>query len=251
MIALQKILDNSDNAMGYVLITDSIKYSLWVMILLWAVAFAPRFNKWTKSNTFELDKIGEHLNNIEVKPKDKRENIDNVEFYHIILLLAVSFGVSSFSQYISKLLPSTYLLTESAWCTIIVTILGICAASTRISKIPGSTIISSVFLYVIVALMGSRANIGELGQAPIFILSGAVVILTHAILMIVVAKLLKLDLFTCGVSSLSNIGGVASAPILASAYNDSLIPVGILMSLLGYIVGTGAGIIIGNILMRI
>lgn len=251
MIALQKIFNVPDHSMGYVLITDSINYSLWVMILLWAVAFAPRFNKWTKANTLQLEQVSKNLNSIDNTSKNKENNIDKVEFYHIILLLALSFGASAFAQYISKLLPSTYIFTESAWSTIIVTLLGICVASTRISKIPGSTIISSVFLYVIVALIGSRANVRELGKAPIFILAGAIIIGIHAIIMIIVAKLLKLDLFTCGVSSLSNIGGVASAPILASAYNDSLIPVGILMSLLGYVIGTGGGIIVGNILMRI
>ncbi|MBN7828111.1 DUF819 family protein, partial [Bowmanella dokdonensis] len=61
-------------------------------------------------------------------------------------------------------------------------------------------------------------------------------------------KLFKLDLFTCGVASLANIGGVASAPILAASYSRSLIPVGILMALLGYIVGTAGGILVGNLL---
>ncbi|HAS79297.1 MAG TPA: hypothetical protein DCR90_00120, partial [Fusobacteriaceae bacterium] len=62
------------------------------------------------------------------------------------------------------------------------------------------------------------------------------------------AKIFKLDLFTCGVASLANIGGVASAPILAAAYSEALIPVGVLMAMLGYIIGTGGGLIVGKIL---
>jgi uncharacterized membrane protein len=103
-------------------------------------------------------------------------------------------------------------------------------------------------LYVIVALMASSANFGELTKAPIYILAGLVIILIHAVLMFIVAKIFKLDLFTCGVASLANIGGVASAPILAAAYSEALIPVGVLMAMLGYIIGTGGGLLVGKIL---
>ena len=66
--------------------------------------------------------------------------------------------------------------------------------------------------------------------------------------MLVTARIFKLDLFTCGVASLANIGGVASAPILAAAYSKALIPIGILMAMVGYVVGTGGGLLIGKIL---
>ena len=66
--------------------------------------------------------------------------------------------------------------------------------------------------------------------------------------MIIVAKIFKLDLFSCGVASLANVGGVASAPILAAAYGEALIPIGVLMAMLGYIVGTGGGLLVGSIL---
>lgn len=64
----------------------------------------------------------------------------------------------------------------------------------------------------------------------------------------IVAKFLKLDLFTCGVASLANIGGVASAPILAAAYSEALVPIGVLMALMGYIIGTGGGLMVGRVL---
>lgn len=66
--------------------------------------------------------------------------------------------------------------------------------------------------------------------------------------MILLAKLFKLDLFTCGVASLANIGGVASAPILAGAYSEALVPIGVLMAMMGYIIGTGGGLLVGKIL---
>ena len=103
-------------------------------------------------------------------------------------------------------------------------------------------------LYGIVALIASRANFAELTQAPLFIIAGLMVLILHGMFMLVAAKIFKLDLFSCGVASLANIGGVASAPILAAAYSRALIPIGVLMAMLGYIIGTGGGLLVGKIL---
>ena len=65
------------------------------------------------------------------------------------------------------------------------------------------------------------------------------------------AKIFKLDMFTCGVASLANIGGTASAPILAGSYSPALVPVGILMALMGYVIGTGGGLIVAHIMSMI
>ena len=70
----------------------------------------------------------------------------------------------------------------------------------------------------------------------------------HGIIMVILAKIFKLDMFTCGVASLANIGGSASAPILAGAYSGSLVPVGVLMALMGYVIGTGGGILVAKIM---
>jgi uncharacterized membrane protein len=77
------------------------------------------------------------------------------------------------------------------------------------------------------------------------------IILIHALILVIFAKLFKLDLFSLGVASLANIGGVASAPILASAYSKALIPIGVLMAMLGYIIGTFGGLMVGKILAYI
>ena len=70
----------------------------------------------------------------------------------------------------------------------------------------------------------------------------------HGIILVALAKIFKLDMFTCGVASLANIGGTASAPILAGSYSGALVPVGVLMALMGYVIGTGGGILTANIM---
>jgi len=82
-------------------------------------------------------------------------------------------------------------------------------------------------------------------------LTGFIILGIHAISLLALAKIFKLDMFTCGVASLANIGGTASAPILAGSYSPALVPVGILMALMGYVIGTGGGLIVAHIMSMI
>jgi uncharacterized membrane protein len=240
MVAIQGALELSDSDMGYVLLIDSIDYAIWVMILLALVPLAKRFDQWSGADSSILDRVGEKLS------ISKRE--DSMSFHSIFLLLGLSLMVSVGSQYISHLLPINSFITATTWVVISATTVGILSAMTPLGRVAGSSQLGNIFLYMIVALIASRANFGELTQAPLYIVAGFVIILIHVVLMVIFAKLFKLDLFTLGVASLANIGGVASAPILAGAYSKSLIPVGVLMAMMGYIVGTFGGLLVGQIL---
>lgn len=242
MAAVQGALNVSDASMGYTLLIDSIDYSIWVLILLALVPFAHVFNKWTKADASVLDEVGKRL---EENSIDRRKDI---QFTDLIILLGSSLLVSAVSQSVGALLPETSFLTSSTWTVMIATVFGIVLAMTSLGELPGSSEVSNVMLYLIVGLIASSANFRELSQAPLYIIAGMVILLVHGLLMIVMAKIFKLDLFTCGVASLANIGGVASAPILAAAYSEVLIPIGVLMALLGYMVGTGGGLLIARIL---
>ncbi len=243
MMAIQSALGVSSEGMGYALITDSINYTIWVMILLSLVSYASSFNKWSGADVSKIDKISEKLDSDNVT---KALSVSS-----IFILLGIAFVVNVVSMEIAKLLPISEFLSTSTWHILIVTTLGIIMALTPLGKKDGSSLLSSLMLYMIVALIASRADFSQMSQAPMYILLGSVVLLVHAILMIIFAKLFKLDLFSVGVASLANIGGVASAPILASAYSKSLVPIGVLMAMLGYIVGTAGGLIVGKILKTI
>ena len=103
-------------------------------------------------------------------------------------------------------------------------------------------------LYIIVALIASQSDFSNIAQAPIYLLSGLLIMLIHLIIMLLLGKLFKYDLFTLGVASLANIGGMASAPMLAAAYNRALIPIGVIMALIGSFLGTYFGMIVAKIL---
>ncbi|HEY9128960.1 MAG TPA: DUF819 family protein, partial [Sulfurovum sp.] len=209
--------------------------------LLALVPFAKTFNLWSKADTSVIDEVGEKL---ALKEKKKR----SMSFISLSVLLIVSLLVSFLSQFIASWLPTTAFLTETTWVVIIATISGVLFAMSPLAQMSGGSLLGSMMLYLIVALIASRANFAELTEAPLYIIAGFVIIAIHASIMILFAKLFRLDLFSLGVASLANIGGVASAPILASAYSRALIPIGVLMAMMGYIIGTFGGLMVGKIL---
>jgi len=241
MVAIQGALNLPDSAMGYTLLIDSIDYAIWVMILLALVPFAKRFNTWSKADTSVIDEVGERL---ALKEKNKKP----MDFASLFFLLGTALLVSVLAQYGAGFLPTTSFLTSTTWIVIIATLSGIFFAMTPLAKISGSSELANIMLYLIVALIASRANFTELTQAPLYIFAGFVVIAIHVTIMVIFAKLFKLDLFSLGVASLANIGGVASAPILASAYSKALIPIGVLMAMMGYILGTFGGLMVGKVM---
>lgn len=242
MVAIQGALNIADADMGYTLLIDSINYSIWVMILLGMVPYGMKFNRWTKSDTSAIDQVGAELS----KHHDSLRK--EMTFSDIIFLLGSALAVSALCQWAAGFLPKSDFMSGTTWTVLLATVAGVLCAMTPMYGLPGSSQIANTMLYTIVGLIASRANFAELTQAPLYIFAGFVILGVHALVMAIIAKIFKLDLFTCGVASLANIGGVASAPILAAAYSDALVPIGVLMAMMGYIVGTGGGLIVGKIL---
>ncbi|SFF85614.1 Uncharacterized membrane protein [Halobacillus alkaliphilus] len=247
MVIIQGILEVPENIFGYALIMDTVNYSTWVMIMFWLVPFAAVFNKWAKSNTEHLDEV-----TAELMEEDEEKEGKTISFVHMLGLLALAIFVSAIAAELGGLLPSFgTVVNATTWTILIVSILGVLLAMTKLAKVPGSMDIANVFLYIVIALIASRADFSQLGQAPVYIISGFVILAVHAIIMMIVAKVFKLDLFTLGVSSLANIGGMASAPLLAGAFHRSLIPIGVLMALGGSFLGTYGGLAVAEILSNL
>ena len=239
MVSVQQAVGLEGSGMGYTLLIDSIDYSIWIMFLLFLVPFANKFNKWTKADTSKIDNINEHLT-------AKFSTISKeITFQDIFFLLSVSLGVTAVTGIMGNELvkvPALAFMGATGWTIIITTILGVIFAMTPLARIPGSPEVSNVLLYMLIGLIASNANFMELTQAPAYILAGFVILIIHGVLMAIIGKVFKLDLFTCGIASLSNIGGVASSPVLAAAYSQSLVPIAVLMALIGVITGTFFGI---------
>lgn len=243
MVAVQAALNISEADMGYALVIDSIDYSLWVMFLLWAIQLAPRFNRWTHADTTRLDEVSLRLED------EAKQNAKPVTLQSLLLLIGCAFLVSAIATNVgASLFSLTGFSDRATWTVLFVTAVAMVCALTPLGRVAGSNEVSGLLLYAVISLLASRASLLELGDAPAWILTGFIVLFIHATLMLVICKLLKLDLFTAGVASLANIGGTASAPVLAGSYAGSLVPVGILMALMGYVVGTPLATLCANIM---
>lgn len=243
MVAVQAALDISEADMGYALVIDSIDYSLWVMFLLWAIQLAPKFNKWTKADTRLLDEVSNRL------AEDAKSNTKPITFQSLLLLIGTALLVSAIGQNVGNAIETAAPFLDTAtWTVLFITVIGLIGAVSPLGRVAGSAEVSNLMLYSVIALLASRASLLELGNAPMWILTGFVILAIHCVLMLLISKLLKIDLFTAAVASLANIGGTASAPVLAGSYSGSLVPVGILMALMGYVIGTPCGILAANIM---
>ena len=241
MVAVQAALGVSEADMGYALVVDSIDYSIWVMFLLWLITLAPRFNRWNKADTTKLDAVSRSLE------EDAKLNTGTITFQSLILLLGTALIVSAVGTNVGKMLNAAVPFFDKAtWTILFITVLGLIGAVSPLGRVAGSAEISNVLLYSVIALLASRASLLELGDAPYWILTGFIILGVHFTLMFFLARIFKLDMFTACVASLANIGGTASAPVLAGTYSGSLIPVGILMALMGYVIGTPFGILVAH-----
>lgn len=243
MLAIQAALSVDEASMAYALVMDSICATLYVMFLLWAIGFSHVFNKWTKADTRIIDEVGQTLE------EEARANTKPLTWQNIILLLGSGLIVSALSQQLGSIINAYLPIFDKAtWTVLIVTVLGVVLAMTPFGKIKGTEEISNVLLYTVIALIASRADLGSMGNAPMWLLTGFIILVIHVSIMIILAKVLKLDIFTCAVASLANIGGTATAPVLAGTYSSALVPVGIIMALLGYVIGTGGGLIVAQLM---
>lgn len=234
MVAVGTALGVSQEAFGYALIVDSVNYTLWMMFLLFLTPFANYFNAFSASHE-QIQKL-DNINYISA--------VGEKRYLSLLLLSAlIAFGVN-FLAY-----SGFEILNYTTTTVILATVLGILGSFTKLKTINGSAETGSAMLYMLIALIGSKALFENFEGVGVYVIAGFCILVIHALIMVAGAKAFKLDLFSIAVASLSNIGGVASASILAATYNKALVGVGVLMAVMGFIIGTFVGLMVGNILV--
>ena len=244
--AFESSLDQG--AYGAALALDTVCYSVWIALLLLGVRYAAQWNKATKADTSKLDAVAQAAN-AEVNKEKKRATAADW-----IFLIGLSLLVSSVSQKVGTAMNDALCsvgldMFGGATCTtVFVTILGLICAVSPLGKLPAVEELSSVYLYAVVSLLASRASLTDLVSAPIWVVYGFVILLVHVILMFILSKLFHWDLCMVSTASLANIGGSASAPIVATAYDANFAGIGVLMGVLGAAIGNFFGLGMGALL---
>ena len=233
---------------GKMVTVDIVVANLWMAFLLWGAARAEKFDKWLKADTSSIEKL-------KVKMSEYQDSIAKVPSLTDYLILAgITFGLVAFSHYAGKAMAGVmenWLGSESPfsssffWLVVLATTGGLILSATKLRKYEGvgASKIGSVFIYILVATIGMKMELEKAVEEPQLILVGIIWMLIHVTILFIVAKIIKAPFFFVAVGSKANIGGAASAPIVAAAFHPSLASVGAILAVLGYALGTYGAIL--------
>ena len=248
MAAMQAALPVDAGAYSCALALDTVCYSVWIALLLLMVRYSSKWDNATKADTSKLQEIAD----IAAKEVEKEKKPASAADW--VFLIGLSLMVSALSQMVGGYLQDAFasvgleMFDKGTMTTVFVTVLGLVCALTPLGKLPAVEELSTVYLYAVVSLLASTASVVDLLTAPMWIVYGLFILVIHVVLMFVLSKIFHWDLCMVSTASLANIGGSASAPIVASAYNPSYAGIGVLMGVLGAAIGNFCGLGIGQIL---
>ena len=262
--AMLEIYGYNQQLYGGMVFVDIVVANIWMSIILIGIGKSDKINRWLNADNSSIESLKEKVSSFSKKVKR------NPTLTDIIIILAIAFGTVSFAHFCSGFLgPSfknyistidsastrnifTFLESKFFWLISISTIIAILLSFTKAKNYEGAgaSKFGSVFIYILVATIGMKMDLTMIFDNLGLISIGFVWMLIHAVLLILIAKLIKAPYFFFAVGSQANVGGAASAPIVASAFHPSLATVGVLLAVVGYAVGT-VGAIICTILMEI
>jgi uncharacterized membrane protein len=241
MAAIQDALSVPEADFGAALIVDTVFYSVWIALLLVVIPFASKWNKAVKADTSKLEAIAA-ATNAEIDKEKK-----TLDFTSLLTLLGLSLMISAIAQNLGGALAFG-MIDKGTMTVLLVTAIGLVAAMSPIGKMSGISEMSNIYLYVVIALLASRAGLNEILAAPMWLVAGLLVLIIHIVGMFILSKLFHWDLCMVSTASLANIGGSASAPIVASAYDGSYAGIGVLMGVLGAAIGNVMGLLVASIM---
>lgn len=238
-VAIGQTAGATDAMLGPIIVVDVFVASIWMGTLLYLSGHQNAIDNRTGANA-------EAIRDLERRMTDFQQRVTRVpSMPDLMMILALGFVGSWVSYKVAEWLPDVgSMITSFAWKFIIVTALGIGLSFTRARNLEGAgaSKIGTVMIYLLVACIGAGANFAEIGKYPAYVLMGFVWMACHVLVLLGVGRLIRAPLFFVAVGSQSNIGGAASAPVVASAFHPSLAPVGALLAVAGYVLGTYAGL---------
>ena len=238
MVAVGKSIGTSEDLFGNMIVIDTLVGYGWMGVVIFISGHQDTIDRWNNADTSIIKQL-----NIQM---DTSENKRPTSFNDLLTIVAVGLVGGYLSLKIGVWLPDVgSILTSFGWTIIVVSAIGILLSFTRLSDLEnaGASHVGNIFLYILLGTIGAKANIMQVTDIPIYIIVGIVWILFHAIILFIGGRLLRAPMFLIATSSQANIGGVVSAPIVATVYKKSLAPVGLLMGVMGNVIGIYAGLI--------
>lgn len=249
-VALQKTFGVSDAAISPIIVVDVAVANMWTGVLLYWAGRSDRVDRWLKADASAIrileGEIQEFQDSV-TRPASLRD---------LLYVVAIGFGFAYLGHAAGKWIMGLEIfarlgdyLNAFAWKVIIATTAGVTLSFTRMRTLEGAgaSKIGSLMLYLLIACIGAGADFRRLTESGAFLGLGLTWILIHIGCVLLVGKLIRAPFFFIAVGSQANIGGAASAPIVAGAFNPLLAPVGVLLAILGYVLGTYGGLVCVNL----
>jgi uncharacterized membrane protein len=228
---------------------DVVVANIWMAFLLYGAGNPKPIDKWLKADTSAIDRLKSTMEEYTAQTERTSSLLD------FMMITAVAFVGVGLSHLMGELavfafgdieaLQGTILVNQFFWIVVTATTIGMSLSFTRFRALEGAgaSKVGSVFIFLLVAVIGTRMDVFQIADAPLLFMVGIVWMLFHVCLLIGVAKLVRAPFFFVAVGSKANVGGAASAPIVAAAFHPALAPVGVLLAVLGYALGTYGAIL--------
>ena len=243
MVAVGKSIGTSDDLFGNMIVIDTLVGYGWMGVVIFISGHQDTIDRWNNADTSIIKKMDIQM--------DTSENKRPTSFNDLLTIVSVGLVGGYASLKIGVWLPDIgSILTSFGWTIIVVSAIGILLSFTKLSDLEnaGASHVGNIFLYILLGTIGAKADIMQVTDLPIYIIVGIVWILFHAIILFIGGRFLRAPMFLIATSSQANIGGVVSAPIVATVYKKSLAPVGLLMGVMGNVIGIYAGLLTAWIL---
>ncbi|WP_373519793.1 DUF819 domain-containing protein [Pricia sp.] len=253
--AMLEIFRYNPDEYGKMVLVDIVIANIWMAVILFGVGKSTRIDTWLKADTSAIETL-------KIKVTEFAEKIARVPtLKDYIIMLSFAFTATGIAHFFGDEI-SDYLIANSAqvadpsnfmsflgssffWMVVLATAIGIGLSFTKAKNYEGAgaSKIGGMFIYILVATIGMKMDLGRVLENPGLLAVGFVWISIHAGLLILVAKLIKAPYFFLAVGSQANVGGAASAPVVAAEFHPSLTSVGVLLAVFGYVIGTGGALL--------
>lgn len=260
--AMLEVFQYNQESYGGMVLIDIVVANLWMAVILLGVGKTKKIDRWLKADTSSIEELKEKVSTY----SEKITRVTTLNDYIMLTFFAFTgVGIAHlFGHHFSVFLQDNFeivrnpekilssLGSEFLWMVVFATAIGIGLSFTKAKNYEGAgaSKIGGLFIYILVATIGMKMDLGKVMENPGLIAIGLVWISIHAGLLILVAKIIKAPFFFLAVGSQANVGGAASAPIVAAEFHPSLTSVGILLAVFGYVVGT-AGAYLCALLMEV
>lgn len=245
MVAIKESIDCPEGIFGVMIVVDVLVGYAWMGIVMSLAGLQNTLDARFGADRSVVDDLNRRLADFHASQRRSTEFVD------VVAIFAIGFATGWVATWIGGWLPPIPgILNAFGWMVIVAATLGVALSFTRAARLEaaGASHLGNFMLYLILTTLGAQGDLRTVFSTPIFFAVGAVWLAFHALILFLGGRLLRAPMFLIATASQANIGGVVSAPIVASVYQPSLAPVGLLLGVMGNILGFYAGLICASLL---